>query len=55
MISLDQGLETVQQAYKSKVNAFVGKVMDGHQWKAQLDELAYYWLEVVTLPRHPPL
>ncbi|GAB4028946.1 response regulator [Spirosoma koreense] len=55
VISSDQQLETIQQVYELGIQAFVYKSPDQDRWQAQLDELAHYWLTIVTLPKQLPL
>lgn len=55
VISLDGRLETVKQAYDLGANGFVHKSLNWHRWEQQLISLADYWLQVVSLPKLPPL
>lgn len=55
LISLDGRLETIKQAYDLGVHGFVHRSMDWQRWEAQLASLADYWLQVVSLPKLPPL
>ena len=53
--SLDPRLETTLQVYSRGAQAFVRKPMDWAEWKEKLDALSSYWLQIVTLPKQPPL
>lgn len=55
LISLDGRSETIRQAYDLGANGFVHKSMNWYRWEQQLASLADYWLQVVSLPKLPPL
>jgi len=53
VIGVEQSEELIKQAYSSGVHSFLCKADSPNEWKKQVDDLTQYWLQTVSLPKHP--